>query len=290
MPQQWRALEEGYLQRVLPWVQPRLDRRREGLRHPVDDFLFEYYRLRPRQLATWHPGWRYEVVDHPRLSGSQGYRRRTIGHGADPAAWTGLGPAIDAAADMLRATADRPGGYGCFGMHEWAMLYRTDRIRHEQVPLRVSPAQIADTVESVGLRCTHFDAYRFFTEAARPLQQPLSRQSQVQLEQPACLHAGMDLYRYAYQALPLISSDLVADCFEFARTARDIDMRASPYDLSEWGLHPIAVETASGRRDYAAMQRGLAERASVLRDRLLAELLAVGSWLAGADHANEARG
>lgn len=60
------------------------------------------------------------------------------------------------------------------------------------------------------------------------------------------------------------------DCYEHARRAREIDMRASPYDLSDLGYEAIPIETASGRAEYVAQQQALADAAAVLRDRLLA--------------------
>jgi hypothetical protein len=42
----------------------------------------------------------------------------------------------------------------------------------------------------------------------------------------------MDLFKYAYQLYPFVSSDLLRDCLELAVTARKVDMRASPYDVS----------------------------------------------------------
>ncbi|MFX7763947.1 3-methyladenine DNA glycosylase, partial [Acinetobacter baumannii] len=38
--------------------------------------------------------------------------------------------------NLLRATAARPAQFGCFGLHEWAMAYRTEDVRHA-VPLRL---------------------------------------------------------------------------------------------------------------------------------------------------------
>ncbi len=42
--------------RVRPWIEPRLRRMSLQQKHPVDDFLFEYYPNRPAQLLRWHPG------------------------------------------------------------------------------------------------------------------------------------------------------------------------------------------------------------------------------------------
>jgi hypothetical protein len=172
---------------------------------------------------------------------------------------------------LLAATAARPGQWSCFGLHEWAMLYRqsSDEIRHRGWPLRLDPAPV---LAHQTLRCTHFDAFRFFTEPARPLNQlQLTRADQVAQEQPSCLHANMDLYRWAYKLSPLLASEIVVDCFELARDIRVVDMRASPYDLSALGLLPVPVETPAGRAEFTRLQRGFAERAAPLRQQLIDE-------------------
>jgi hypothetical protein len=126
-------------------------------------------------------------------------------------------------------------------------------------------------VEERGVKCSHFDAFRFFTAPARPLNllQP-TRETQRENEQPGCLHANMDLYKWSYKLSPLTSSELVADCFALARDIRTLDMRASPYDLADLGYPPVRIETADGRAEYAAAQRAFAKRAEPLRARLIA--------------------
>ncbi len=47
-------------------------------------------------------------------------------------------------------------------------------------------------------------------------------------------------------------------------------MRASPYDLSDYGYTPIPVENAAGRADYVRCQKAIATRAEPLRAALLA--------------------
>ena len=69
---------------------------------------------------------------------------------------------------------------------------------------------------------------------------------------------------------PLIDSELLLDCLELAAVAREIDMRASPYDLSDYGYTPIAIEHAAGRADYVRCQKAIASRAAPLRAALLA--------------------
>ena len=138
-----------------------------------------------------------------------------------------------------------------------------------------------ETVHDVGLRCTHIDAYRFFTPAALPLN-PIepTRATQPDLDQPGCLHANMDLYKYAMWFSPYVGSDLIADCFELARSARTLDMQASPYDVSQFDLEPIRVETSEGRLAYASRQREVMDAARPLRQRLLESLRDLSGALA----------
>ncbi|MEO7351628.1 MAG: 3-methyladenine DNA glycosylase, partial [Marmoricola sp.] len=126
--------------------------------------------------------------------------------------------------------------------------------------------------------------FRFFTDSARPLNtlQP-GREDRPSFEQPGCLHAGMDLYKHAFRLTPLISSELVADCFELAWDIRELDMRASPYDFSDLGLRPVRIETPEGKQDYVAAQRTFAERGTPLRQALIDHCALL---VAAAGHAN----
>jgi hypothetical protein len=130
--------------------------------------------------------------------------------------------------------------------------------------------EVEAIVESIPLRCTHFDAFRFFTPAAAPRNAGApNRATQIDWEQPGCLHANMDLYKWCYKLGPLIDSELLLDCLELAAAAREIDMRASPYDLSGYGYSPITVENATGRAEYVRCQNAITQRAAPLRARLL---------------------
>ncbi|MDA2893477.1 3-methyladenine DNA glycosylase [Mycolicibacterium sp. BiH015] len=269
---QWHALAQAHRRRADELLAPHVQRRRTGEPHPVFDFLFTYYTLRPRQLRVWHPGWGVRL-DGP---GADAYLQRAGYVRADGGVTVGaeylaarLGTVIFIA-DLLDATASRPARYNCFGLHEWAMVYRAPGVRHTQVPLRLGRLGTDAVVESMPLRCSHFDAYRFFTApAAERNSQTLTRQTQRSFEQPGCVHAGMDLYKWAFKLGPLIESGLVLDCLELAADARVLDMRASPYDLSDYGFSPIAVETPGGRREYAHAQEAISRRAAPLRARLL---------------------
>jgi hypothetical protein len=147
---------------------------------------------------------------------------------------------ISFVADLLRATARRPAQLNCFGLHEWAMVYRSGKVRHASVPLRLGAAGTDTVVEAEvagPLRCGHFDAFRFFTPEAVPRNAGSpSRATQQDWEQPGCLHANMDLSKWSYKLSPLIDSETLLDCLELAAAAREIDMRASPYDLRTTGI------------------------------------------------------
>ena len=71
-----------------------------------------------------------------------------------------------------------------------------------------------------------------------------------------------------YKLGPLVESGLLVDCLELAADARELDMRASPYDLTGYGFAPIAVETTAGRAEYVRAQQDVADRAAPLREAL----------------------
>lgn len=265
----WRARAAAHAERVDTWVQPHLDRRRRGEKHPVHDFLFTYYAQRPAQLRRWHPGFGTRLLDAPEYDGLKGYADGTV----TSVHLAGQRPLVESIRRLLVATASRPPTLGCFGLHEWAMVHRIpdSALRHEW-PLRLGAAGTDEVVESHQIRCSHFDAFRFFTDTARPLNtlQP-GRDDRELFEQPGCLHAGMDLYKHAFRLTPLIPSELVADCFALAWDIRELDMRASPYDFSGLGLEPVRIETPAGKQEYVGAQRAFAERAAPLRRRLVEE-------------------
>jgi hypothetical protein len=268
---EWRPLADAHTARVDAFVEPHLARRSEQVKHPVHDFLFTYYSHRPAQLRRWHPGFGVALEDAPDHAGLKGY-------GAAPVAVTDAyvvsqRPLLTQLQTLLSATAGRAPQFGCFGLHEWAMVHRAAEYgtRHDW-PLRLGQEGTDAVVESHRIGCSHFDAFRFFTPSARGLNtlQP-GRDDRPAFEQPGCLHAGMDLYKHAFRLSPMIGSDLVADCFELARDIRVLDMRAAPYDLADLGFEPVRIETVEGKAAYVEAQRGFAERGAPLRARLVAE-------------------
>ena len=278
---EWRARRDAHVARVRRWTGPHARRRARGERHPVLDFLFEYYRFRPSYLERWHPGPGVVLADAAEYLRWPAYRPVADGVTLD---LTALGPRVRTAEfvhGLLSASAARKPRLGCFGMHEWAMVYRDPDSRRHPAPLRLGPAGTDAVLESLPVRCTHYDAFRFFTPHARPLNPvQLTRADQVASEQPGCLHAGMDLYKWCTKLDPFVPSDLTARCFELAVDIRELDMRASPYDLRAYGYEPVAVETERGRAEYVRAQAAFAERARPLR----AELIALSELLL--DHAS----
>jgi hypothetical protein len=253
------------------------------VRHPVEDFLFSYYSTTPAQLRRWHPGAGVRLADAAGLERAQWKHYRVVGDAVEldvEAFVAARARAVEFITRLLTATASRPARLGCFGLHEWAMVYRAKDgdIRHEQVPLRLGQSATDAVVERHQITCTHFDAFRFFTAdaLARNAVQP-TRQSQVELEQPGCLHAGMDVYKWATKLVPLVPSELTMDCFDLALEIRLLDMQASPYDLSGDDVEPVRIETAAGKTAYLERQRAFAERSNVLRQRLLEVLETSGA-------------
>lgn len=271
--QTWRERERAHVARAEALTAAHRDRRRRGEKHPVCDFLFTYYPFSPTRLATWHPGAGVVLED---AAGEEratwrGYRAHDDGSvSVDARALAAEKPGVVRLAEiMLRRTAGRAGQFDCFGLHEWAMVYRQGEHRHPQ-PLRLGQAATDAVVESHDLRCTHIDAFRFFTPDAVPRNRTRpTREAQPDLEQPGCLHAGMDVYKWASKLGPIVPGELLLDAFELARDIRQLDMEAAPYDLAAFGVLPVRIETPEGKAEYVRRQRAFAERGNDLRRRIL---------------------
>lgn len=271
----WRPRADAHAARADALTAGHRARRARGERHAIEDFLADYYGVRPSLLRRWHPGagtwlapdggpvphaaWRWYTTDDDAAVG------------LDVASFlAGRGDGVRHARRLLAATASRPAFTGCFGLHEWAMVYRQAEHRHP-LPLRLGQAGTDTVVESHRIRCSHVDAYRFFTPDAAPRNElHPTRESQPDLEQPGCLHANMDCLKWALKLGPAVPGDLLLDAYELARDIRYLDMQASPYDVSSYGQPAVAIETPEGKAEYVRRQRAFAERAAALRARLLA--------------------
>jgi hypothetical protein len=274
----WIGLRQNHLSRVADAAEAFVQRRSREEKHPVHDFLFTYYNFSPAKLKQWLPPqgvtlqitapdlvempWLLKVPvihadDHLQLDA-----KAIKPHIKDLARW------IMTLCDNIHNRAPR---FRCYGLHEWAMVYQQSReeIRHQGYELRLSPEVLASFVESQSICCSHYDAFRFFTPAAKPMNvlQPIL-DSRLEMEQAACLHANMDLYKWASKLWPWVGSDLIGECFQLAHEGRDLDMRASPYDLAHLGYQPVLIETSAGRSQYEQAQRALTAKAAPLRQRL----------------------
>lgn len=247
--------------------------RHPGEKHPVYDFLFNYYPVRPKHLRQWHPGVGVKLlgpVEAPHASWRD-YVVDDTGVALDiPAFWARRGDSMEHIRTLMENSAANPSRFECFGLHEWAMLYKSEDARHD-LPLRLGQAGTDEVVETHRIRCSHYDAFRFFTPPARPLNLTvLHREDQVHVEQAGCVHATMDLYKWAWKMGPLVPGELFLDTLELAVDARILDMEASPYDCRELGFSVVAIETTEGKAEYVRRQRALADRAKPMRSRLVA--------------------
>ena len=277
---QWCEREQAHASRVDELTRAHRERVSGQIPHPVEDFLFTYYSLRPGQLRRWYPGAGIALADAPERVDWRFHRMLDLSSTGAPCAAVAVdvdafrqarGSLLAFTARLLSATSAAPAQFGCFGLHEWAMVFGQDaeQRRHSGRALRLGQDGTDDVVRAHQIRCTHYDAFRFFTPPARPrnLLQP-NLDSRPDLEQPGCLHASMDLYKWAYKLLPAVPSELLVDCFVLARQIRELDMRASPYDLADLGYPPVRIETVAGKAEYVAAQRDFAAKAQVLRRRL----------------------
>jgi len=297
----WRAAAEHHRNRVEALVGAALTSPSESgkkqqaagdtrAQHPIYNFLFTYYSFDPGLLLKYSPGpgvtLRGVGAREPHLYTGRGWTLDSSGSGGsiDPnQCKVAIRRAARVAASVMRRSADRAPHLHCFGLHEWAMLYAPQNSqtaqpnKHQSLPLRLAQDDLNKVVESLPIHCTHFDAYRFFTTDARPLNQVQpepSRPLQAELEQPGCVHASMDLFRYAVKLWPFLPSTLLADALELAIAARVLDMRASPYDVASiaderFDLSPVRIETEEGRREYQRQQAALASEAKPVRKRLI---------------------
>ena len=273
----WQELAEFHLKEAREFTADSRKRRDRGEAHPVEDFLFDYYPYPLALIELWHPGLgvALEFEDFESLPERfKGKRYRVNGNlcflnsdvisekETDRLSWI---------KGLLEATQRHLPNFACHGLHEWAMVYRAEDIRHSSLaPLRLLQEEIDTLIESRAITCTHHDAFRFFAKEALALNrtQP-SLDTRHENEQPGCVHANMDLYKWAAKSMPWIGSALLLETFRLATELRDLDMRASPYDLSKWDIVPVKIETAEGRREYETEQRRLAELAFSLRASLI---------------------
>lgn len=292
---QWWPLVTAHKHGASERTRSRETRMRRGQPDAMEDFLYEYYPVRPQRFAKWYPGvdddgpiklriphddpaalawWEeraaqpwHEVNDDVVALSTDYFAHRSKG--------------LEFQAKLQRSLLNRPASFGCLGWHEWAMVYKEDEAeRRHALPLRLGQEETDRIVEGATIRCTHLDAFQFFTPEARPLNAVTPTYETVEaMDQPGCIHASMDLLRVCVQFQPMIPGDLAIAAFDLALRARRVDMAASPYDATAIGIDPIKIETTDGKSEYIRRQQDLAGQARELR-LTIAPLLETGMRLA----------
>jgi len=285
-PADWTQRANAHQTLVSPMTNAFLLRRALKQKHPVYDFLFTYYSFSPAKLKQWVPSFEESLMieeerELPEFSNYWFELNHNILR-LNPQRLQGQALTLVTFIEQLcKAILERTPRFGCFGLHEWAMVYRMspEELRHADYSLRLPPDELARFVKSQNLCCTHYDAYRFFTPQAKPLNifKP-ALQNRIQNEQAGCLHANMDIYKWATKLWPWIGSDFIAKAFLLALEGRELDMRASPYDLQNEGYAPISIETESGRKEYQQLQQQYAQKTLGLRQELAAFCGRLQSW------------
>ena len=201
----WQALAASHFQAARKLTAGARERRSAGLPHPVEDFIFQYYPYPISLLEDWQPAFGIGLEFHDFESLPPRFHARRY-RTADSLCY------LDATQleekersrlawikSLLEATQRNVPHFACHGLHEWAMVYQAENIRHATLaPLRLPQDQIDSLVNSRAITCSHHDAFRFFAKKAQPFNrlQP-TLETRHQNEQPGCIHANMDLYKWA---------------------------------------------------------------------------------------------
>ena len=169
--EEWTARAAAHEARIDRWTAPHRERRRRGETHPVLDFLFTYYSEPPGRLRRWHPGPDVALggpaLRTPPGAGTPGRRRhRAPRRRRLPGRPRRHRPLRPPAARGHRRRARPSAAASACTSGRWSTA--TGSTRHP-VPLRLGQAGTDAVVEAHPIRCTHFDAFRFFTpDAVRP--------------------------------------------------------------------------------------------------------------------------
>jgi len=194
-----------------------------GEKHPVLDFLFTYYSHRPTHLERWQPGPGVALAGPRarRFLERKGYVETADGVVLDPSRVhppARRGPPMFVL-DLLSATASRAPRLSCFGLHEWAMVYQepSDSVRHNQVPLRLGSAGTDAVVESLDIKCGHFDAFRFSPTPPGPATSSSRRGRRSSTwSSPAACTPTWTCSSGPTSSTRFVPAELVGDCFALA--------------------------------------------------------------------------
>jgi hypothetical protein len=79
----------------------------------------------------------------------------------------------------------------------------------------------------------------------------------------------MDLLKMYLKLQPFVDPILLVDVLEIALEARTLDVAASPYDASSFGVQAIPIETHDGRALYRDRQTKLYHQSQAIRHRMV---------------------
>ncbi|MBA2729078.1 MAG: hypothetical protein H0U49_13020, partial [Parachlamydiaceae bacterium] len=147
----WTARAKIHHALVGPMCDAFISRRAIGLTHPVHDFLFTYYNCSPQKLKQWIPSLdeRLETSqdiaeEYPYLSGYWFYSHANSLSVNKDRILEKTRQQATFVADLCSNILQRTPRYHCFGMHEWAMVYKLspEDIRHKGHRLRLKPEDL----------------------------------------------------------------------------------------------------------------------------------------------------
>ena len=216
-PEEWKRQRAAHEARADALVKAREQRAARGEQDPVEDFLYTYYPFRLSALRRWTPGVGFACVEADELLTDANFQKSADGLVRVIPMKEGDVRRLTFIRDLSLAVTSRPAFFRCYGLHEWAMVYQqADQRRHSQWPLRLGEKGTDEVVRSMPVCCTHYDAFRFFTPTAKPLNhsEP-DLAGRIKNEQPGCVHVTMDLYKWTMKSLPWVSSDLATESIDW---------------------------------------------------------------------------
>ena len=246
-----------------------------GEAHPVWDFLFSYYSLRPRQLRRWHPGYGVALggasarplpgprrLRHARRDGGR-HPRASAGSRADTVAFI---------ADLLRATAAsarptellRAARVGD-GLPD-APTSATSRFRcgwAPRAPTRWSSRCRCAAATSTPTGSSPSPPRAAQRRAAEPAVAGRHRTAGVRARQ----HGSVQVVLQTRPAGGVGAADGLPRPRRRCPRARHACQPVRPGRTTDFA--PIAIETPAGRTEYVRRQQDVADRAAPLRAALL---------------------
>src|SRR5699024_7067416 len=127
--EEWQSHQRKHHHRTGKIIDPYLQQKNHHHKDPVIDFLFEYYAFRPSHLKRWSPGFGVMLEDADQDNTPDISELSVTEDGAF------LNPdyfpdkrkrAARWILELLEKSLHKKPSFGCFGMHEWAMVYKAD--------------------------------------------------------------------------------------------------------------------------------------------------------------------